>query len=112
MSLSVFSPIQLFATPWTVVHQAPLSVGFFQQEHWSGLPFSPQGIFPTQGWNPRLLQKEDSLTTEPTGKPYRKEAITQLTGLGQRSEQNPQQDCPEAEVLWGRKRSTDKHRSI
>ena len=26
-------------TPWTVVHQAPLSMGFLRQEHWSGLPF-------------------------------------------------------------------------
>ena len=27
------------ATPWTVVCQAPLSMGFFRQEYWSGLPF-------------------------------------------------------------------------
>ena len=26
-------------TPWTAVHQAPLSVGFSRQEYWSGLPF-------------------------------------------------------------------------
>ena len=32
--------IRLFATPWTVVCQAPLSVGFPRQEYWSGLPFS------------------------------------------------------------------------
>ena len=31
----------LFATPWTVAHQASLSMGFSQQEHWSGLPFPP-----------------------------------------------------------------------
>ena len=37
------SPVQLFATPWTVAHQAPLSMGFSRQENWSGLPFpSPQ----------------------------------------------------------------------
>ena len=53
--------VQLFETPWTAAHQAPLSMGFSQQEYWSGLPFlSPkntgvgcyalfQGIFPTQG---------------------------------------------------------------
>jgi len=28
-----------FATPWTVVHQAPLLMGFPRQEYWSGLPF-------------------------------------------------------------------------
>ena len=33
-------------TPWTVAHQAPLSVGFSRQEYWSGLPFpSPKGHF-------------------------------------------------------------------
>ena len=31
-------------TPWTVSHQAPLSMGFSRQEHWSGLPFPPPGI--------------------------------------------------------------------
>ena len=33
------SPIQLFAIPWTVAHQAPPSMGFSRQEYWSGLPF-------------------------------------------------------------------------
>ena len=32
------SRVQLFMTPWTVAHQAPLSVGFSRQEYWSGLP--------------------------------------------------------------------------
>ena len=32
------SHVQLFSTPWTVVHQAPLSMGFSRQEYWSGLP--------------------------------------------------------------------------
>ena len=35
----LLSCIQLFATPWTVAHQAPLSMEFFRQEYWSGLPF-------------------------------------------------------------------------
>ena len=34
-----FSRVQLFATPWTVAHQAPPSMGFSRQEYWSGLPF-------------------------------------------------------------------------
>ena len=37
--LSRFSRVQLCATPWTAAHQAPLSLGFSRQEHWSGLPF-------------------------------------------------------------------------
>ena len=48
------SHVQLFATPWTVTHQAPLSMGFSRQDYWSGLPFPSPGIFPTQGSNPGL----------------------------------------------------------
>ena len=44
----------VFATPWTVAHQAPLSMGFSRQEYWSGLPCFLQGIIPTQGLNPGL----------------------------------------------------------
>ena len=39
--LSHFSHVRLFATPWIVACQAPLSVGFPRQENWSGLPFPP-----------------------------------------------------------------------
>ena len=37
--LKSLSCTRLFATPWTVAHQAPPSVGFSRQEYWSGLPF-------------------------------------------------------------------------
>ena len=37
--LSRFSRVQLCATPQTAVHQVPPSLGFYSQEHWSGLPF-------------------------------------------------------------------------
>ena len=37
--LSHFSHVRLCATPQTVAHQAPPSLGFSRQEHWSGLPF-------------------------------------------------------------------------
>ena len=39
--LSRFSRVQLYATPETAAHQAPPSLGFSRQEHWSGLPFPP-----------------------------------------------------------------------
>ena len=39
----------------TVVHQAPLSMGFSRQEHWSRLPFRSPGDFPDPGSNPDLL---------------------------------------------------------
>ena len=48
------SGVQLFETPWTVAHQAPLSMGFSRQEYWSGLPFPSMRIFLTQGLNPGL----------------------------------------------------------
>ena len=51
----MLSPIQLFATPGTVAHQALLSTGFSRQEHWSGLPFLLQGIFLIQRLHPSLL---------------------------------------------------------
>ena len=37
--LSHFSRVRLCVTQWTAAHQAPLSLGFSRQEHWSGLPF-------------------------------------------------------------------------
>ena len=36
-------------TPWTIVYQAPLSVGFPRQEYWSGLPFPSPGNLPNPG---------------------------------------------------------------
>ena len=46
------SRVWLFATPCTVAHQAPPSMGFSRQQYWSGLPFPSPGIFLTQGSNP------------------------------------------------------------
>ena len=40
---------QLLVTPWTVAHQAPLSMEFSRQEYWSGLPFPPPGNLPDSG---------------------------------------------------------------
>ena len=44
-----------FVTPWTVVCQAPLSMGFSRQEHWSGLPFPPPGDLSNPGIKPASL---------------------------------------------------------
>ena len=41
--------LQLCLTPWTVAHQAFLSMGFFRQEYWSGLPCPPPGDLPNPG---------------------------------------------------------------
>ena len=50
-SVKSLSCVRLFAAPWTVAYQAPLSMEFSRQEYWSGLLFLLQGIFPTQGSN-------------------------------------------------------------
>ena len=58
------------ATPWTVAHQAPLSLGFPRQEYWSELPF-PSGDLPHPGIKPGSpTLQADSLPSEPAGKPY------------------------------------------
>ena len=44
--LSCFTHNLLFVTPWTVASQASLSMGFFRQEYWSGLPCPPPGDLP------------------------------------------------------------------
>ena len=53
--LSHFSRVQLFATLWTVAHQAPLSTGFSRQECYSGLSCSPPGDLPDPGIKPTSL---------------------------------------------------------
>ena len=45
-----FGCIRLFATLWTVTHQAPLSTGFSRQEYWRGLPCPPQGPSQPRDW--------------------------------------------------------------
>ena len=67
--------VQLFSTPWTRAGQAPHSMGFSRQEHWSGLPFSPPGDRPhpeMESTSPALAGR--FFNTEPPGKPlYNKE---------------------------------------
>ena len=46
------SRVQLFATPGTVAHQVPLSMGFPRQEYWSGLPLPSPGDLPNSGIKP------------------------------------------------------------
>ena len=53
--LSRFSQVQLCTTPWTVVRQAPLSVGFSRHEHWSGLPCCPPADLTNPGIKPTSL---------------------------------------------------------
>ena len=72
--LSCFSHVQLFATPWTVALQAPLSMAFSRQEYWSGVPCPPPGDLPDPGMEastplaPAL--QADSLLLSHQGSPF------------------------------------------
>ena len=55
-------------TPWTVAHQAPLSIGFPRQEYWSGLPFPPSEDLSNPGIEPTSALVGGFFTTEPPGK--------------------------------------------
>ena len=66
---SCFSHVRLFATLWTVAHQAPLSMALSRQEHWSGLLFPSPGHLPHPGIEPGSpTSQADSLPSEPSGK--------------------------------------------
>ena len=65
------SCVPLFATPWTVAYQAPLSMGFSRQEYWSGLPFPSPGDLLNPGIEPRCpALQTDTLPSESPGKPH------------------------------------------
>jgi len=71
----VLSHVQLFATPWTIARQPPLSMGFPWQEQWSGLPFPSPGDLPNPGIKTRSLALQaGSLPSEPAGKPPKMQA--------------------------------------
>ena len=81
----MLSHVQLFATPWTVAHQAPLAMEFLRQEYWNGLSFPPPGDLPDPGIKPAssALASEFFFTTEPAGKPpVEGNSLVMLVGLG------------------------------
>ena len=67
--LSSFSHLGLFVTPWTVALQAPLSMAFFRQEYWIGLPYPPPVDLPNPGIEPASPElTEGFLATSTTWK--------------------------------------------
>ena len=72
--LSLFSCVQLFATLWTVAHQAPLPMRLSRQEYWSGLPCPPPENLPCPGIEPASLmspaQAGKFFTTSATWEAY------------------------------------------
>ena len=73
MRAQSISYVPHFATPWTVAHQTPLSMGFSRQEYQSKLPFPPPGDLPNPGIEPPSPVSPALagrfFTTEPPGKP-------------------------------------------
>ena len=69
----ILSCLSLFGTPCTVTQQAPLSMEFYRQEYWSGLPFPAPGGLPDPGIEPASLVfpvlAGRFFTTAPSGKP-------------------------------------------
>ena len=76
------SCVQLFATPWTIAHQTPLSIEFSRQEYWSWLPFLCPGHLPYPGIKPRSPPLQaDSLLSEPPGKSKGRETRDQIANI-------------------------------
>jgi len=67
--LSHFSRVWVFVTPWTVAHQAPLSMGFSRQEYWSGLPCLLPGDPPNPGIKPASPALQADSLAETPGRP-------------------------------------------
>ena len=66
------SRVQLFATSWTIAHQAPPSMEFSRQQYWSGVPFPSPGDLPDPGIEPRSpTLRADTLPSEPPGNPLK-----------------------------------------
>ena len=76
------SRVQLFTIPWTVAHQAPLSMGFSRPEYWSELPCLSPGDLPDTGVEPTsacpLHWQADSLPLNHLGRPLYKACISKL----------------------------------
>ena len=82
MPCLLLSRVLLFATLWTVAHQAPLSMGFSRQEYWNGLPFPSPGDLPDPGIEPRSpALQADALTSEPPGKPSKRIACVRVINI-------------------------------
>ena len=91
--MCVLSHVWLFVTPWTVAHQAPLSMEFSRQEYCSGLPFP----FPRDLPDPGIKPTSKTLTTEPPGKPF--------SVCGERQESGPVEITPLicTPPIWGQR---------
>ena len=99
-SSSVIVQSQPILIPRTIACQAPLSMGFFRQEYWSGLPGSSPGDLLSPGiqfWSPAL--QEDSLPSEPPGKPWTQRELNNLSKIQQLYQNRSQYPCLHLSVV-------------
>ena len=80
------SRVQLFAIPWIVAYQAPVSMGFSRQKYWSGLPFPSPEDLPNPGIEPGSpALQADHLPSEPPGKEWthtKYDRVVRAVGVG------------------------------
>ena len=69
-------------SPWTTAHQAPLSVGFSRQQHWSGLPSPPPGDLPDPGTESKSLESPVYMSLKIRKVEKRGDRYTQHSGCG------------------------------
>ena len=94
----MLSHVRLFSTPWTVAHQAPLSMGFPKQEYWSRLPFPPPGNLPDPGIETASAAlKADSSPQSHQGNPQNSMDYDNNSGKPSTKKKE--------EVLWGTDRT-------
>ena len=85
------SHVRLSATPWTVAHQAPPSMGFSRQEYWRGEPFPSPGDLSNPGMESRSpALQADSLPSEPQGKSEAREGLLKMEVLSYKFEWSDQ----------------------
>ena len=66
VKVKLLSRVRLFATPWTIAYQAPLSMGFSRPEYWNGLSFPSPGNLPDPGVESMFpTLQADTLLSEP-----------------------------------------------
>ena len=79
----MLSHVQLFVTPWTAAHQAPLSVEFSRQEYWSRLPFPSSGDLPDPRVKPFIscIGRWILYHQYPLGSPFRRYMLIKYLGV-------------------------------
>ena len=86
--------VRLFATPWTIARQAPLSIGFSRQEYWSGLPCPHPRDLPDPG-----IKSVSFMSPAPAGGFFTTRATCEtLPSLGENSDVTQSRGGPRTQI--------------